>query len=161
MTEIPSKERYQSLWGELDFSERRRIMRAVNKGEALDDRRDAALAVVTAERQERLWSWIWLIGPLSALLFLGEGLTAFLVNAVLVTAVTGGLSWWRVRRVRRAAARNRAVVEPTPDEGAAGRRARRDHIPRRGTGRQLPPHAKGVRPGAGRPKRSRRERRGG
>lgn len=183
MAQIPSDERYQEAWGALSFSDRRRIMRAVNRGDALEDPGEAALAVVTADRQERFWSWIWLLGPLGALLFLLDDLLAFLVNAVLLTVVLGGLSWWRLRRVRRARARNRAVATGArrrsgrrdgggrgtggsgadgSGEGGSGRGGSgRGHIPRRGAHRQLPPQAKGVRPGAGRPKRSRRDRRRG
>lgn len=166
MAQIPSDERYQEAWSALSFSDRRRIMRAVNRGDALEDPGEAALAVVTADRQERFWSWIWLLGPFGALLFLLDDLVAFLVNAVLLTVVLGALSWWRLRRVRRARARNREVAtggrhgpggQGSGGSGTGG--SGRGHIPRRGAHRQLPPEAKGVRPGAGRPKRSRRDRR--
>lgn len=169
MATLPSEERYRRQWGELSLADRRRIMRAVNAGRALEEPREAALAVVTAARQERFWRRSWLLAPLAALLFVGQGWIAVAVNAALALAAIGVLSWWRLRRVRRAAARNRAVVDGISAEqanaGTTGAspadRNQRDHTPRRPSRRGLPPDAKGVRPGAGEPRRSRRQRRNG
>lgn len=169
MPPIPDDDRYRERWRALSLGDRRRILRAVNAGRALDDRGEAALAAVTARRQASFWQRIWLLGPVVALLFAGQGWIVYGANAALATAVLGAMSWWRLRRVRRARERNRAVAEgrtPRPrsssdtntGRGSDGSGGPSGHTPRRGARRPLPPDAKRVRPDAGRPKRSRRDR---
>ncbi len=51
----------------LSRTERRAIVRAVNRGETMQKRRDAELAVGVARRQQRFWSRAWLLGPAIAI----------------------------------------------------------------------------------------------
>lgn len=117
MVKIPEGSDYRQQWGKLDSSTRRRIVRAVNRGEALESRREAALAVATARRQQTFWKRAWLLGPLAALLTVGQGLVTYAANALLSTAIIGLMAFFWSRRAERAAAANL--------EAAAGRTKRK------------------------------------
>lgn len=130
MVRIPDKDRYRQLWRELPTSDRRRIVRAVNRGHALEDRREAALAVVTARTQQRFWSKAWLLGPIVTLFAIGEGLQAYLVNAVMATLLLGLMSLFWYRRVTRAEQRNLEVAQPDA-AGGRGAAAQQDGAPPR------------------------------
>ncbi|MBW3659424.1 MAG: hypothetical protein KY457_12350 [Actinobacteria bacterium] len=92
------------------MSDRREVMRAINRGVALDDRPRAALAVGVARRQQRFWQRAWLIGPLVSLIFLGQGVTAFLANAAIAVLILGGMSLFWYRRAARAEQANLEVL---------------------------------------------------
>lgn len=154
MPSIPDEATYRETWSSMDFSHRRTIVKAVNKGRACETREDAAIAVVVARRQQRFWKYAWLMGPLVALIQVGEGLAAYLVNAALATIIVGGMAWWKLRRVRQAEDSNLTKATGGTDRGG------RDHVPKKRSDGHLPPNAKGVRPGAGDPKPSRRDRKG-
>lgn len=109
---IPDKDRYRQLWRELPAADRRRIVRAVNRGRAVESRREAALAVVTARSQQRFWSKAWLLGPIATLFALGQGWQAYLINAVMGTAVLGAMAYFWTRRAARAERANLAVADP-------------------------------------------------
>lgn len=131
MTRIPDNSEYRSAWGKLDTTTRRRIVRAVNKGEALENRREAALAVATARRQQGFWKKAWLLGPLAALLTISNGPVVYVANAVLSTAIIGVMGFFWYRRAERAAAVNLEAAEgkrkkPRPDKGKAT-----GHLPKR------------------------------
>lgn len=145
MVKIPEGSEYRQQWGRLDSTTRRRIVRAVNKGEVLTSRREAALAVATARRQQRFWKKSWMLGPLAALLTVGQGFMVYAANALLSTAIIGLMAYFWSRRAGRAAAANLEVAEgrkgrkrkPTrgTDGQASGkggdRSGRRGHLPRR------------------------------
>jgi len=105
---IPESEDFARLWSQVPGGDRRRIVKAVNRGQQLDSRKEAALAVVLARRQQRFWRVAWLLGPIIALLVswaigLGDGTTVQLVaNALLGAAVLMGMSVWFSRRAKRA-----------------------------------------------------------
>lgn len=115
---IPDPEAHRRAWRRLDWRTRRRIVRAVNRGRALDKRREARLAVGVAEGQQRFWRWAWLLGPVAALFVLDEGFGVYLANAAFATSILGLMSWFWFRRASRAEALNRDVVR--------GRRHRRE-----------------------------------
>jgi hypothetical protein len=117
MVRIPDPVTFQRRWRELDVSGRRRIMRAVNRGVALDDRAEAALAVVLARRQRRFWRTCGLASPIVgiivALLTGRTGTTPVLLlaNTVVASLGVGLLSLWWFRRAIRAEERNLIRVE--------------------------------------------------
>lgn len=104
----------------LDRTERRAIMRAVNRGRAADDRRHAPLAVAVAQRQQRFWRAAWLLGPTIAL---AQGaLTGLPPEQVVLlaawgTLVLGAMAWWWWSRARRAELANLAVGAGRRDAG--------------------------------------------
>ena len=96
---VPSRAEHARLWARLDTGDRRRIMRAVNRGEGLSARRDARLAVGLARQQQRYWSRAWWFGPLVGVVLVPAWLQV-LVAAVVGTAMMGAMSAWRLRRAR-------------------------------------------------------------
>lgn len=101
---IPDDEMFQRRWRALEHADRRRIIRAVNRGRQLDDRSDAALAVVMARRQQRFWRYAWLIGPaivLGTSAFSETTVESLLLNLVLSIAILGAMAvFWRRRAAR-------------------------------------------------------------
>jgi len=89
----------------LSRTDRRAIVRAVNRGEALEKRRDAELAVGVARRQQRFWSRAWLLGPSIAIVQVLVIPTLSWQEGVLL-AVWGSLllgmmaAWWWTRARR-------------------------------------------------------------
>lgn len=122
---IPDSEEFTRLWSQVAARDRRRIVKAVNRGWQLESRKEAALAVVLARRQQRFWRVAWLLGPVIALLVswaigLGDGVVQLVANALLGAAVLMGMSVWFSRRAKRAEELNteRAVHgrrTPKPD----------------------------------------------
>ncbi len=110
MARIPDKESYQRAWSELSFGQRREILRAVARGQAMRRRKDARLAVYTARNQQKYWKVAWLIAPLVALFALPD-LLAVAIQAVLLGAITGSFAWYRITRARRAEAANLARLD--------------------------------------------------
>lgn len=107
MARIPDKDEFRRTWSTVGASDRRRIVKAVNKGEQLPSRKEAALAVVLARRQQRFWRVAWLLGPIMSVLVawlidLGGGLVQLAANALLGAAVLMGMSVFFTRRARRA-----------------------------------------------------------
>lgn len=111
MVKIPDPTEYRQRWAKLDSATRRRIVRAVNRGEALQDPREAALAVGTAQRQQRFWKKAWLFGPVAALLTVQQGLSVYLANALLSTIILTVMAFFWHRRAERAAAANLAAAQ--------------------------------------------------
>lgn len=105
---IPDRAEYRRQWAQLQLADRRRIIKAVNRGQTLDRPQDAALAVMTARSQKRFWTWAWLLGPVSSLfvLFQDAGFAVWAANAVLITLVMGALSFFWYRRADRAETAN-------------------------------------------------------
>ncbi len=121
MPRIPDQAEFNRLWSQVSTGDRRRILRAVNKGEVLESRKEAALAVVMARRQQRFWRFAWLLGPLMAIPLanlLGiEGLGQQAAYALLGAAVLLAMSTFYTRRARRA-------EEGNTDHAVHGRRRR-------------------------------------
>lgn len=112
---------YGQAWAALPIAERRRISRAVNRGEALHDPTDVQLAVMTARRQQSFWRWAWLLGPALLLFSTGRDLVTFLLSVVITTAATGGLSLFFLRRARRAEQVNLELATKAARRAAKGR----------------------------------------
>lgn len=121
MPRIPDEDEFARSWSQVASGDRRRILRAVNRGRLLDSRREAALAVVLARRQQRFWRVAWLLGPLVAvpLSFALDvrGSVAIAANALLGAAVLLAMSVFYTRRARRA-------EELNADHAVHGRRHR-------------------------------------
>lgn len=145
------RDTHRARWAALSFRERRRILRAVNRGRAVEDRRDAALAVGAARMQQRFWRWAWLLVIPVSLLSLREGTEQFLTSLALGLGLVGGMSWFFHRRARRAEEANLALLE----QGRRSGHRRREHLPRAGGSDHLPR----PRPTAKRKRRRRRRRR--
>lgn len=102
MASIPDKETFQHAWDELDFGDRRIVMRAVSRGEPLRKRTFARMAVVRARQQQTYWRWAWLLAPAVALFSIGQGWVVVVVQALLLTLAMGGFARWRFTRAARA-----------------------------------------------------------
>lgn len=120
---------YGAAWSATPFADRRRITRAVNRGEVLDDGVEAQLAVMTSRRQVAFWRWGWLIGPAVTLLQAGSDLAVFFATMAMTTAATGGLSWFFLRRARRAIVLNLPLAEKSAARAAkkSGKGAAKPH----------------------------------
>ena len=126
MAKIPDKAEHRRRFAALSFPDRRVIVRAVNRGQAVDKRKHAPLAVVIARRQKRLWRWGWLAGPLIGLAQLGAGWEAAVTNGLLGTAALGLIARFWYLRADRAEAANLALAD--------GRRKEAEALARRGGG---------------------------
>lgn len=151
VVKIPDRDEYRRRWAKLDGGERRQIVKAVNRGQAVDDPRKAALAVQTARGQQRFWAKAWWFGPIASLFALTQGWAVYVVNAVLATALLVLMSWFWLRRARRAEEANAAVAagrkkgrragDQKSGPGSAGgrgsggrKRGPDDHLPRKRSG---------------------------
>jgi hypothetical protein len=129
---IPEGPAYRAAWARLDRPARRRITRAVNRSQPLDDPSEAAIAVGFARAQQRFWRRGWLLGPAAAVILQATaGWQAIVVNAVIAAALFLLIGWFFIRRARLAETRNRAVVEAA---GEPKHRARRTPKGRSGKG---------------------------
>lgn len=113
----------------MELADRRRIVKAVNRGQQLDNPNDAAMAVMTARSQKRFWTYAWLLGPVSSLFVLLQDASfqTWLVNAVLITAIMGALSFFWYRRADRAESSNRERAQSKGKKKAG--RPRQNHKP--------------------------------
>lgn len=111
MAKIPDKAEHQRRFTALDLRERRAIVRAVNRGQATEKRKHAVLAVGIARRQQRLWRWGWIAGPIIGLVQIGAGWQVALSNAILGTAVLGLIARFWYVRASRAEAANLAMAD--------------------------------------------------
>lgn len=102
MADIPSRDEHRRRFAALDTSQRRAIIKAVNKGRAVEQRKHAPLAVGVARQQQRFWRWAWVVGPVIGLVQLRAGWQVALVNGLLGTLFLAGMSWFWVNRARRA-----------------------------------------------------------
>lgn len=119
----------QERFARLDAGDRRAIVKAVNRGRAVETRKHAPLAVHMAQRQMRFWKWSWLIGPAVGLLQIGQlGPVAAVINAVVASAFLGAMSAFFYLRARRAEEANLALTDrtrPAPRREATQPDARR------------------------------------
>lgn len=111
MAKIPDKAEHQRRFAALDVAQRRSIVRAVNRGQVVEVRKHAPLAVVLARRQQTLWRWAWLMGPAIGAFYLRGGWQLALANALLSTLVLGAVARFWYLRARRAEAANLALAE--------------------------------------------------
>ncbi len=107
------KQRYRELqqqFADVTTDQRRAIVRAVNRGQPVENRRHAPLAVMIAQRQIRFWRWAWLIAPALGIgqLFVAEPQVA-LMNGLFGTMVLGTLAWFWMRRARQSMDANAAL----------------------------------------------------
>ena len=102
MASIPDRNEHRRRFAALDVSERRTILKAVNKGQPVDKRKHAPLAVGVARQQQRFWRWAWVVGPLIGLVQLRAGWQAALVHGLVGTMVLATVCWFWVNRARRA-----------------------------------------------------------
>lgn len=100
-SKVPTREEHARVWASLPGGDRRRIFRAVNRGETLPSRKEARIAVGAARQQLRYWRKAWWFGPLMGLVFLPEWSTVVLAS-VMGTGIMGAMSWHRMRRAARA-----------------------------------------------------------
>lgn len=176
MASIPGKVESQRQFTQLPAAERRLILKAVNRGQEVPNRKHAHIGVWIARRQVRFWMYAWIIGPLIGIVqfALGQTPEQVLLNAGGATAFLLLLSTFWMRRARRAEARNLALAtsrgggrrakpapEPAPRSGGLlGRfRRRRGGEPAgpsgsttRRSGSSSRAHLPGERPGQPRPK---------
>ena len=121
MPRIPDTDEFNRRWRQLTPADRRRVLRAVNKGQVLDSRKEAALAVIMARRQQRFWRWAWLAGPLLSIplgSLLGvEGLGNQVAYALFGAGILIAMSIFYTRRAQRA-------EEGNADHAVHGRRRR-------------------------------------
>lgn len=128
MREFDRKEVQRRFVG-LPTSERRQVLRAVNRGSAPPTRALAPITIGVAQRQQRFWRLAWLMGPLLGIIqFTAVPIEQALVNVVAGTAVLGAMSVWWFRRARRAEERSRAMLTDPIGPGPSG--ATRSALPR-------------------------------
>jgi hypothetical protein len=111
VAKIPDREEHRRRFAALTFTERREIVRAVNKGQLVEKRKHAPLAVVVARRQQRIWRWGWIAGPVIGLIQIGVSIEAAIVNALIGTLTLGALARFWYLRAARAEAANLALAE--------------------------------------------------
>lgn len=112
MAKIPDRTEHQRLFMALDLAERRAIIRAVNRGRAVEVRKHAPLAIGVARRQQRFWKYGWLVGPAMGVVQIAfVPLEAALLNAAFGTLAIGLVSWFWLSRARRSEALNLEIVE--------------------------------------------------
>lgn len=113
--------RYRKAWSRMDRGDRRRVMRAVNRMQALDDPAEAALAILYAQRQRRLWvRWWWVLPAVNGLVAAPRGWASVGINVaigVVLVAVIASLFTWRAGRATQV---NREVLEQTTRRRRSG-----------------------------------------
>jgi hypothetical protein len=135
---IPDRAEYQRRWRALDTDTRRSIVRSVNRGLALDDPREAAMAVMTARQQQRFWAKAWMIAPVASLLVLispsQRSLVAYAANSALGILILGVMGMFSRRRAHRAEVANTERAAGKRRKGATGNGGKGStgsHTPRR------------------------------
>jgi Flp pilus assembly protein TadB len=99
---VPDRDEHRRRFAALDVSDRRAIIKAVNRGQAVETRKHAPLAVGVARQQQRFWRWAWVVGPVIGVVQLRAGWQVALVNGLLGTLFLAALCWFWVTRARRA-----------------------------------------------------------
>lgn len=112
MARIPDKHEHQTKMMQLDLKDRRAIVRAVNRGRAVEKKKHAPLAVGVARRQQRFWKYAWLLGPvLGAIQLLISTVEAAVANMIISTVALGMMSAFWLWRAKRSEERNLALME--------------------------------------------------
>ena len=111
MASNDDRQELQRRFSGLTSQQRRAVVKAVNRGRAVETRKHAPLAVHIANRQMRFWKWSWVIGPAVGLLQIGQlGPAAAVLNALLATALLGSMSAFFYLRAQRSAQANLALM---------------------------------------------------
>lgn len=111
---VPDSAEFRQRWQRLDRAAKKRVRRAVNRGQACEKRSEAALAVVVGRQQRIAWLVTWpVVAVLVALPSIPEGPVAVLVTLVVGTVVYAPFALWFHRRARRAVQRNLEFFELT------------------------------------------------
>ncbi|MDX1511189.1 MAG: hypothetical protein R3249_07570 [Nitriliruptorales bacterium] len=128
--EIPTRDEHRAAWASLTMADRRRVMRAVTRGVAVEDRKDAKLALGAAEQQKGFWKWAWGLGPMLGLVvaFSDEWIVA-VVNGLVSTLLIVALSRWRWLRADRSQRANLALLERTGSPRKKPRPTSKGHLP--------------------------------
>lgn len=109
-TKDERKER-QQRFSTLTTQERRAVVRSVNRGRPVEQRKHAEHAVHIARRQMRFWSWSWLIGPAVGIAQIGQlGWQVALLNAGVASLALGAMSAFFYLRAKRALEANVAML---------------------------------------------------
>lgn len=111
MAKIPEPAEHRRHFGTLTVSERRNVVRAVNRGVAVEKKKHAPLAVVIAQRQMRLWRYAWILGGAVGFVALSDGWQAVAVNALIGMLMFGLVGRFWFTRARRAEQANLALME--------------------------------------------------
>lgn len=112
MARIPDKDEHQAKLLRLDFKERRAIVRAVNRGRAVENRAHAGLAVGVARRQQRFWKFAWLLGPIiAAVQLIFSDVETAVTNGIIGTVALGMMSAYWLWRAKRSEELNLALLE--------------------------------------------------
>lgn len=112
MARIPDKDEHQAKLLRLDFKERRAIVRAVNRGRAVENRAHAGLAVGVARRQQRFWKVAWLLGPIiAAVQLIFSDVETAVTNGIIGTVALGMMSVYWLWRAKRSEELNLALLE--------------------------------------------------
>ena len=112
MARIPDRHEHRRRFAALDVADRRKIIKAVNKGRPVDTRKHAPLAVNIARQQQRFWSWAWVVGPVFGLVQLRSGWEQAAVTGLFGTLVLFGICRFWVVRAKRAEQENLALLGP-------------------------------------------------
>ena len=119
---IPDRAEHQRRFAALTLPERRKIIKAVNRGKVVEERKHAVLAIGVARRQQRFWKWAWLVGPLVGVMqFLTMDPMAALLNAGVASMALGALAYYWYSRAKRAEELNTEVALRGGSPGRAGR----------------------------------------
>lgn len=128
--EIPDKAEHRAAWASLSMADRRRIMRTISRGVAVDHRRDALLAIGAAQQQKFFWKWAWGLGPMLGLVLIGQPWIQIVVNVVLSTGLIVALSRWRWLRADRAQRADVELLEgPKKPKAKAAKSGQKGHLP--------------------------------
>ncbi len=125
MARIPDRKEHARRFAELPLADRRKIGRAVNRGQPVEKRAHAVFAVGVARRQQRFWRYAWLLGPVIGLAQLPfVEVEAALFNLAFGTLVLGAMAAYWHWRARQAEAANLKIVERSSgrarDPGGSG-----------------------------------------
>lgn len=125
MTKPVDKRQMQREFAGLDYAARRAIVKAVNRGRAVEVRRHAPLAVSVAQRQIRFWRWAWLIGPgIGAVQLAFAPPEIALFNALIATLILFMMAFVLIRRAQRSIVANQAIVQGRVGPPTRGRSSR-------------------------------------
>lgn len=109
---VPDSGEFRERWQRLDRAGRKRVRRAVNRGQACERRDEAALAVVVARQQKIAWLVTWpIVTVLVGLPSIPQGLVSVLATMLLAASVYAPFALFFHWRARGAMERNLAVVE--------------------------------------------------
>jgi hypothetical protein len=130
VAKTPDRAEQQRRFMALDPAERRAVMKAVNRGQAVEVRKHAPLAVLVARRQQRFWKWSWLLGPiLGAVQLLLVPVEVAVFHAGLATLGLAAFSVFWYRRAARAERLNLELADGRRRSGTSSGRPAGGHLP--------------------------------